>query len=206
MHSRWRLLVTSLITSLFIAACGTVATPVWEQPTQAAVSVADAGQPATPTVAPTDTPVPTPTPTVTPPPTDTPVPATDTATPSPTPAPTDTPAEVASREELLVSLADPENGETLFNMFQADAGFACSTCHHADSEERLIGPGLLGIASRAETRVEGQSAVEYIYNSIVDPEAYIVETFPEGVMPQNWAEIYSEAQIYDIIAYLMTLE
>lgn len=100
---------------------------------------------------------------------------------------------------------DPANGQDLFNTFQPAASFACSTCHRADSEDRLIGPGLLNIGLRAETRVEGQNAIEYIYTSIVEPGAYVVDTFPDGLMPLNWAEIYSEREIYDIIAYLITL-
>jgi hypothetical protein len=50
------------------------------------------------------------------------------------------------------------------------------------------------------------NAVEYIRQSIIDPSAYIVESFPDGLMPQNWDEIYSEEEIGDIIAYLMTLQ
>jgi cytochrome c2 len=118
---------------------------------------------------------------------------------------TATPTDLPSAEEILVRLANPANGETLFNTFQPAASFACSTCHRADSEDRLIGPGLLNIGIRAETRVEGQSAIEYIYASIVDPSAYVVDTYPDGLMPPTWAEIYSESEIYDIIAYLMTL-
>jgi hypothetical protein len=47
--------------------------------------------------------------------------------------------------------------------------------------------------------------VEYIRTSIVNPGAYVVKTFSDGLMPQNWAEIYSEDEIDDLIAYLLTL-
>jgi len=30
--------------------------------------------------------------------------------------------------------------------------------------------------------------------------------YPEGLMPQNYLEIYTEGEIHDIVAYLMTLE
>ena len=50
------------------------------------------------------------------------------------------------------------------------------------------------------------SAAEYIYQSIVDSKAYTVEGFDPDLMPQNWAEIYSDLEIFDIVAYLMTLE
>lgn len=103
------------------------------------------------------------------------------------------------------SIGDPEHGEILFNTFQADAGFMCATCHHVDTEDRLVGPGLLNVATRAETRVEGQNALDYLFESIVDPDAYVVEGFPAELMPDNWGEIYSEDEIYDIVAYLLTL-
>lgn len=144
-----------------------------------------------------------PPPTVTPRPPATATPLPPTATPVPSPTPTSDPAAAAA---IDVSSADPAHGEDLFNTFQADAGFACSTCHHDDSEDRLIGPGLLNVAARAETRVEGQDAVEYIYISIINPDAYLVDGFTDDLMPENWAEIYSDDDIADIMAYLFTLE
>jgi len=107
--------------------------------------------------------------------------------------------------ELLAS-ADPARGEALFNTFQPEAGFACATCHRADSEQQLIGPGQLNIGTRAATRVEGQNNIQYIYTSIMNPDAYVVEGFADDLMPENWAEIYTEEEIHDIIAYLLTLE
>ncbi len=106
----------------------------------------------------------------------------------------------------LVQAGDAVNGEVLFNTFQADAGFACVTCHFVDTENMLIGPGLLNVSIRAETRVDGQDAAEYIFNSIVNPDDFVVDTFSADLMPENWLEIYSEAEIYDIAAYLFTLK
>lgn len=111
-----------------------------------------------------------------------------------------------SYEAFLVQVGRPTRGEVLFNTFQEEAGFACSTCHRHDSEQRLIGPGLLNIAERAATRVEGVSAEAYLYSSIIAPGEFVVESFPDGLMPQNWAEIYSVSDISDIMAYLVTLE
>lgn len=104
----------------------------------------------------------------------------------------------------LVSVADPANGETLFNQM-TDTGFACLTCHYVDSQERLIGPGFLGLPEQAATRVEGQVAERYLYNSILHPNEYIVEDYPPDVMPKTYEEIFSTREIYDIVAYLMTL-
>lgn len=115
--------------------------------------------------------------------------------------------EVGGEDDATVQLphdSDPENGAALFVQFHGAAGASCSACHRVDSDERLIGPGLLNIANRAGARVADQSAVEYIYTSIVEPSAYIVPEYPD-IMPKSWAQALTEEQIYDVIAYLMSL-
>ncbi|MGJ3241268.1 MAG: c-type cytochrome [Anaerolineae bacterium] len=122
-----------------------------------------------------------------------------------TPVPSDTPLPPTEDNDPL-AVADIEQGEMLFNTFQPAASFACATCHHAASEDRLIGPGLLNIGERASQRIDGVAVIDYLYQSIVEPDAYIVENFPESLMPQNWSEIYTDDEIFDIIAYLLTLQ
>ncbi len=133
-------------------------------------------------------------------PTVTPPPPTLTSTPPPA---TSTPEQIDIAGEFE---GDAAKGEVLFNTFQAEAGFACATCHRADSEDRLIGPGLLNVRTRAETRVDGLDAVQYIRTSIIDPGNYVVDGFPDGLMPRNWAAIYAGDPINDLIAYLLSLQ
>ena len=188
---------------LVTVACGTVATPVWQAPTETETQMMDQEE-AQPTLEATN------------PPTETPLPPTATSTPEPTatssPEPTATPeataTEIMSPLDRMVSMRDPANGAILFETFQetAGTGYSCANCHSPSSEEKLVGPGLLNIKSRALTRVQGQSAAEYIYNSIVDPKAVAVEDYDPELMPDNWAEIYSNLEIFDIVAYLLTLE
>jgi mono/diheme cytochrome c family protein len=199
--------LSPILVMLLVAACGTVATPVWSeeaQGTQAALAVTSEYETSiaptatntslptnTPTGFPTSTTAPTATPT-TEPPTATSVPPTEAATEA-----------VVSSESVP---GDAAHGEELFNTFQAQVSFACATCHHFDSEDRLIGPGLLNISTRAETRVEGESAYDYIHNSIVNPSAFVVPDYPDGLMPQIYSQILTEQDIEDIIAYLYTLK
>ncbi len=61
------------------------------------------------------------------------------------------------------------------------------------------GPSQAGLATRAETRVPGQTAEEYIRNSIVNPNDYIVEGFAEGVMYQNYGTDLTPEQIDDLV-------
>jgi mono/diheme cytochrome c family protein len=190
------------IFAVLLGACGTVATPVWSElakGTEAALAATSEHQTAiaptatAPVLPPTATPTPVP-PTATPiPPTATPLPPT--ATPVP---PTNTPAPAALS-------GDPANGKVIFNTMFAQTNFACATCHYADKEDRLIGPGLKGISQRAAQRVPGETNAQYIHQSIVNPSAYVVPDYPDGLMPQIWGQVLTEQQIADLVAYLMTL-
>jgi cytochrome c len=71
--------------------------------------------------------------------------------------------------------------------------------------QNLVGPSLGGIANVAGQMVSGQSAEEYLHESIVSPDAYVVEGFQSGIMPSNYGTQLSEQQINDLVAYLMTL-
>ena len=100
---------------------------------------------------------------------------------------------------------DPAHGEELFTTMQPSVGFACATCHHTDTEEQLIGPGLLNISVKGSTFIEGMNAYDYIYQSITDPGAYVVSGFPDNLMPRTYSDLFSAQDIQDIIAYLYTL-
>jgi cytochrome c553 len=112
--------------------------------------------------------------------------------------------------------ADPEaeaignaaNGETLFSQATIGANNApgCITCHSLEPDVVIVGPSQAGLATRAQTRVAGLSAADYIHQSIVEPNAYVVEGFAEGLMYQNYATDLTEDQINDLVAYTLTLE
>ena len=65
-------------------------------------------------------------------------------------------------------------------------------------------PSLQGISERAGTRVAGLGAEEYIRQSILETNAYIVEGFPESLMPVNFSETLSAEELDAVIAFLMT--
>ncbi len=140
------------------------------------------------------------------------------STASPTPTAISAPAAAAANTAstttapdssgLLTELpasADPSQGDQIFHKFNPITGMACATCHRTDSEERLIGPGLLHVGQRAATRVNGLTAIAYIYQSIIDPSAYVVDGYPD-IMPKNWAKALTQAQIENVIAYLLSLK
>jgi len=74
------------------------------------------------------------------------------------------------------------------------------------SRERIIGPSFYGIADRAGERIPGLTAEEYLRQSIIDPNAFVVSGYPEGQMIQNFGTILTEDQINDLIAFLLTME
>lgn len=199
-----------MIVALVLAACGSIATPVWNAPEEGPTEVHTNDEAAS---APTTVVEPT-----TVPPTATEPPATPSFTPEPPTAttvpPTATTAAAASDPiTVLVSLSNPNNGKTLFETFYDEAGFACATCHRVDSEEKLVGPGLLNVGVRGGTdsahsdpSQPGEAAERYIYNSIIHPNDFVVPDFPENLMPQVYQDLFSEQEIYDIIAYLMSLK
>ncbi|MEP7285373.1 MAG: c-type cytochrome [Chloroflexota bacterium] len=80
---------------------------------------------------------------------------------------------------------------------------ACSTCH-STGHDKIVGPGLGGLSVVAGQRVPGQSATDYIQNSIINPSAYIRPGF-ENIMPPIFGTVLSDQDIADLIAYLMTL-
>lgn len=119
--------------------------------------------------------------------------------------PTQTPLPPTAISEPLWGAA---RGQILFNTLQPEAGFACATCHYPNSDRRLIGPGLKDMVKKAVAYKTGQTLQEYLHEAIVMPDAFIVPSdppYPTGLMPENYAQIFSEADLKDLIAYLMTL-
>lgn len=80
----------------------------------------------------------------------------------------------------------------------------CRACHEVEAEAVRIGPSLHGIADRAAERVPGLGAREYLVQSIVDPDAYVVEGFSSELMPEAYGEQLSPEDIDALVAYLLT--
>jgi len=81
----------------------------------------------------------------------------------------------------------------------------CATCHALVPDTVIIGPSLYGLATRAETRVEGQTAEEYITLSILRPGDYVVEGF-NNVMVTNLAKELTSEEMNALVAFLLTLK
>ena len=82
----------------------------------------------------------------------------------------------------------------------------CSTCHSAAPDMIVVGPSLAGIATRGGTRIDGMDAEAYIRDSIMNPSAYTVDGFREGLMPEAVFESLSPEEFEAVVHYLMTLQ
>lgn len=90
---------------------------------------------------------------------------------------------------------------------------ACITCHaFEDVSDAETCPDLNDLAATAETRIASSdytgsatTAVAYIQESIVDPGAYVVDGYDEGVMPSTYSALTDE-ELDALIAYLTGAE
>ncbi|MBT3337918.1 MAG: cytochrome c [Anaerolineae bacterium] len=107
-------------------------------------------------------------------------------------------------------IGDAAKGEELYNRatLGSKSSEGCVACHNYDETQgdETDAPFTAGTATKAEGRVPGLSAEEYILESIVNPDAYVVEGYNAGDMYQSWGEDLSEQEMADIIAYLLTLK
>lgn len=117
------------------------------------------------------------------------------------------PPSVALLSDDELAKGDPVKGESVF------ASQACAACHQVTGTAAPVCPNLSAIGNQAATIIEeagyaGQatSGLQYLNESIVNPGAFIVSGFNDGVMPNNFATTLSQEQIVDIVAYLNTLK
>jgi mono/diheme cytochrome c family protein len=90
-------------------------------------------------------------------------------------------------------------GRELFEERVIGVNGGCITCHSLEEGASLVGPSLFHVTSR----VPGMSDADYIRQSIVDPDAYIVDGYDSGQMPGDWAQVLSEEQIESLVDYLL---
>ena len=79
-------------------------------------------------------------------------------------------------------------GQRLFNS-------TCSTCHHADSNQPLSGPGLKGILKKQYLPSGAPANDERVHDTILNGRRS---------MPA-YGQVFDDSQIRDVIAYLHTL-
>ena len=82
----------------------------------------------------------------------------------------------------------------------------CFTCHTIGKSGALRFPDLDGIDTRAKTRIPGMSDIDYMAQSMYEPDAFIVPGFNPGMPAINKPPIgLTDQEILCVIAYLQTL-
>jgi hypothetical protein len=82
----------------------------------------------------------------------------------------------------------------------------CLTCHTIGRTGALRFPDLEGVGARAQKRVPGLSDVDYLAESMYQPDAFIVPGFDRGMPVINKPPIgLTDQEILCVIAYLQTL-
>lgn len=82
----------------------------------------------------------------------------------------------------------------------------CVSCHTIGSGESGRFPDLAGIGARSASRIEGLSDVEYLAESLYEPDSYIVDGFNPGMPPVNRPPIsLNQQEVLTVIAYLQSL-
>lgn len=100
------------------------------------------------------------------------------------------------RDPALLWSADPSNG------------MGCLGCHNLVEDQTAsnrgpVGPHMGNLSERAGSSVPGEDAQTYVYNSIVNPNAHLVEGYVAGIMPQNFSDRMSEEEIRSLVDWLL---
>ncbi|TFH36769.1 MAG: c-type cytochrome [Anaerolineales bacterium] len=114
--------------------------------------------------------------------------------------------------DISISLpeGDPKAGATLAQSSRV----GCSACHELASVGPAWAPaaGQPGIGERAAQRLtqadyagNADTPEQYLLESIVNANAYVVAGYAEGLMPGDFANRLSGQEAADLIAYMLTL-
>jgi cytochrome c2 len=135
-------------------------------------------------------------------------------TPTPQPGPTPTPGPGPDELAAQLPVGDIASGEALA------VSQGCTACHiAAQPGATLVGPAWLaaqstdgkGVADHAAERIaaagytgRATSAGAYLYESIVNPNAYVVPPYAPNIMPSTYSALEPQ-QLADLVAYLLQL-
>ncbi len=95
-------------------------------------------------------------------------------------------------------------GEKLFQQkhIGKNKSIGCIMCHSL-SNEKTVGPSLKYISKRAALIHPNMSAREYIYQSITEPDAYIVAGYIPGLMYSFYKQELTELEINSLVEFLL---
>ena len=113
-----------------------------------------------------------------------------------------------SGRRLVIEAADvpaPPGVSQGRDVFNARSGGACKVCHSVDAGEDGVGPSLAGIGTHGADRLPGLNAADYIRQSILSPDAFVVDGYPSGQMLAIYQERLSPEDLEALVVYLTSL-
>jgi mono/diheme cytochrome c family protein len=114
--------------------------------------------------------------------------------------------EVAPPEEVLISPDATTEEMVGIGEILAKGKGMCLTCHTIGRTGALRFPDLSGIAASAATRRAGVSQIEYLAETLYEPDIFVVEGFNTGMPKTNRPPIgLSHQEILCVLAWLQTL-
>ena len=117
-----------------------------------------------------------------------------------------TPAEAPSADTQPAEPASPTAGGGDGLALFTGRG-VCTTCHTIEGVEGavgILGPDLTTIGTDAATRQAGVSAEEYLLQSIIEPDAYIVEGYPAALMNATVAGLaLTDDEVNALVSFLL---
>lgn len=91
------------------------------------------------------------------------------------------------------------------DVFNSRSGGACKVCHSVEAGQDGVGPSLAGIGVHGADRLPGLSAADYIRQSILSPDAYVVDGYRSGQMLDIYQDRLSPEDLEALVVYLSSL-
>ncbi|GAB4564149.1 MAG: hypothetical protein Kow0047_13660 [Anaerolineae bacterium] len=111
--------------------------------------------------------------------------------------------EVALQELPTPTPSAAESADPVARGRQIFTAIGCAGCHTIEGiSAGVAGPNLTHIGTTAAEREPGKTVEDYLRESIVAPNNYVVEGFQPNIMPQTYGQQLSEQELADLIAFL----
>ena len=105
--------------------------------------------------------------------------------------------------EMDMSMSTTEMVEIGKGIFEGKG--ICNTCHTIGKTGALRFPDMAGIAQTAATRIPGYTALDYLAESLYEPDIFVVTGFNPGMPAINKPPIgLTDDEIRAVLAYLQT--
>jgi cytochrome c oxidase subunit 2 len=109
-----------------------------------------------------------------------------------------------AKQQKLAKAPPPGQGGTT-DAAQIFTSSGCGGCHafKAAGSTGAVGPSLDNLTADAAKYGKGESAQQYVKDSITDPGKVVVTGFSNGVMPSTFGTSLTSAQIDALVTYLL---